>query len=73
MNTQVGSDSRPIAARTRSNTSTGISGATASDFCNRRCIIKNRLIISTICVIAIVSRFFTKKHFCSVHKNHEST
>ena len=40
MNTQVGSDSRPIAARTRSNTSTGISGATASDFCNRRCTLE---------------------------------
>ena len=21
----------------------------------------------------IVSRFFTKKHFCSIHKNHKST
>ena len=40
MNTQVGSDSRPIAVRTRSNTSTGISGATASDFCNRRCTLE---------------------------------
>ena len=40
MNSQVESDSRPIAARTRSNTSTGILGATASDFCNRLCTLE---------------------------------